>query len=62
MRSILKARLISGPRAVMGYVKILSVVKQLFLLEFATGDAALIPAALRQDDIPLSFRYYDPIL
>jgi hypothetical protein len=62
MRSILRAGLISGPRAVMGYVKVLSVSKQLFLLEFETGNAALIPRALRQDDLPLSFRYYDPIL
>lgn len=46
----------------MGYVKILSVSKQLFLLEFETGNAALIPPALRQDGLPLSFRYYDPIL
>ena len=62
MRSILKAGLISGPRVVMGHVKVLAVVKQLFLLEFETGNAALIPPALRQDNIPLSFRYYDPIL
>ena len=62
MRSILRAGLISGPRAVMGFVKALAVVKQLFLLEFETGNAALIPPALRQDDLPLSFRYYDPIL
>lgn len=34
----------------------------MFVLEVEQGQAVFIPNELRQDDLPLSFKYYDPIL
>lgn len=36
--------------------------KQSFLLHFEQGNEVMIPEELSQDDMPLSFRYYDPII
>ena len=34
----------------------------MFVLEVEQGQAVYIPNELRQDDLPLSFRFYDPVL
>ena len=36
--------------------------KQLFTLEIQQGTEVLIPRQFSQEDIPWSFRYYDPIM
>ena len=43
-------------------LKIIQIIKMLFLKEFEFGYEMIIPDLLRQDDLPLSFRYYDPIV
>ena len=46
----------------MGCLKLHELNKQIFILEFELGNEVLIPASLSQDYLPLSFRYYDPII
>ena len=46
----------------MAWLKIYTLVKQSFLLNFEQGNEVMIPEELSQDDMPLSFRYYDPII
>ena len=36
--------------------------KELFLFEIEDGRATFIPKDLSQDHLPMSFRYYDPII
>ena len=40
----------------------IELVKQLFVLEVEQATIVSIPDDLSQSDLPLSFRYYDPIL
>ena len=46
----------------MAWLKIYQLVKQSFLLDFEQGNEVMIPEELSQDGMPLSFRYYDPII
>ena len=46
----------------MAYLKIYQIVKSIFLIEFELGLEVLIPEELRQSHLPLSYRYYDPII
>ena len=36
--------------------------KQLFLLDIEQGSEVYIPKSFNQSDLPISFRYYDPIM
>lgn len=62
IRNLLKSKVIIGPRYIMAWLKIYTLVKQSFLLNFEQGNEVMIPEELSQDDMPLSFRYYDPII
>ena len=46
----------------MGQLKLYELSKKVFILEFELGHEVLIPQSLSQDQLPLSFRYYDPII
>ena len=41
---------------------IINTSRKLFLLNIEQGDESLIPCELSQKDLPLSYRFYDPIL
>lgn len=46
----------------MAWLKIYKIEKEIFLLNFEQGHEVLIPKELAQDSLPISFRYYDPII
>lgn len=62
IRNLLKSKVVTGPRYIMAWLKIYQLVKQSFLLDFEQGNEVMIPEELSQDGMPLSFRYYDPII
>ena len=43
-------------------LKIYWIIKQIFAQEFEKGIEVVIPAELRQDDLNMNVRYYDPVL
>ena len=43
-------------------LKRIQIAKELFTLEIEQGSEAFIPVELSQKSLPLSFRFYDPIL
>ena len=43
-------------------IKQLQLVKELFILDVEQGDEVIIPTELLQSDLPLSFKFYDPVL
>lgn len=62
IKNLLQSKSLSGPRFLMGQLKLYELTKKIFILEFELGNEVLIPQALSQDQLPLSFRYYDPII
>ena len=46
----------------MAWLKIYKIEKEIFILNFEQGREVLIPKELAQDSLPISFRYYDPII
>ena len=59
---MLHSKIITGPRYLMAQIKIFEIIKQLFLLELEQDSDVLIPDELSQDKMPMSFRYYDPVI
>ena len=62
IKNLLVSRQITGPRFIMAWIKIFDITKQVFLLELEQDSDVLIPIELSQDKLPMSFRYYDPII
>ena len=62
MEAIMKSGLVSGVRKLMGFIKILARVKEIFMIEFEKSTIKQIPPRLGQNDLPMSFKFYDPIL
>lgn len=62
IKNLLGSKILMGPRFLMGLIRMYQLKKQIFILEFELGNEVLIPEALSQDNLPLSFRYYDPII
>ena len=62
IQKLINSKLVHGSRILMAYIRIIDLKKILFLMEFELGNEVLIPQELRQDDLPLSFRYYDFII
>ena len=62
IKNLLASKQITGPRYLMAWIKIFEIVKLLFLLELEQDSDVLIPDELSQDKLPMSFRYYDPII
>jgi hypothetical protein len=64
----MKQKLIFGFKSISGtmYLKLMlqhiKVAKQLFILHVEQGTEVFILENLSQDDLPMSLRYYDPIL
>lgn len=60
--------MVLGSRSLKGILLIdvllekIQIEKELFLHEVEEGRVAFIPRDLSQDHLPMSFRYYDPII
>lgn len=57
-----KLRAVHGCIYLHSLIKREELVKQLFIMDVEEGGEILIPRELSQDQLPQSFRYYDPIL
>ena len=57
-----KYGVVKGIKYIMVRIKIYLVQKQIFMIDFESGKEVLIPPELRQDDLSISLKYYDPIL
>ena len=53
---------VKGHYFIFAILKLLEIEKEMFVLNLEQGVEAIIPKQLRQDDLPMSFRFYDPIL
>ena len=62
VNNLVKSRMIPGIRIVMAMLRKYSVIKELFIHDFEAGEFMLIPPDLSQDHLPVSFRYYDPVI
>jgi len=49
IRNFMKSKLFIGPRYTMAAIRVYSIIKQLFILEFELCNEVLIPVELRQD-------------
>ena len=43
-------------------IKMINIHKEILILEIERGMEVLIPKMIRQNDLPISFRYYDPVI
>lgn len=57
-----KLRAVHGCIYLYSLIKREELVKQLFIMDVEEGGEILIPGEMSQDQLPRSFRYYDPIL
>ena len=61
-KNMKKTSIITGVRLIMANIKVIELVKDQFIMNFEQGKYIAIPQELNQNDLPLSFKYYDPIL
>lgn len=54
--------MMTGIFYLMGILKYIEIVKEIFIMEMQYGNVVIIPKELSQDHFPQSFRYYDPII
>ena len=59
---VTNSRLIAHIPFLDAVIKRINVVKQLFVQEIEQGKECFIPKDLSQDSLPISFRYYDPVI
>lgn len=59
---MMNMKLIGGLIYVQAMLKRIQIAKDLMIIELEQGNEVLISKELSQDDLPLSFRYYDSIL
>lgn len=62
IQNLIDAKQIQGPRFIMAQLRKYQLEKALFITDFEQGQDVLIPKSLSQEDLPLSYRYYDPII
>lgn len=62
LRLMMNMKLIGGLIYVQAILKRIQIAKDLMIIELGQDNEVLIPKELSQDDLPLSFRYYDSIL
>lgn len=62
IKMLLQMRIIKGSMYLMLILKKIETSKQIFMLEIQSGKDVFVPQDLSQSQLPLSFRYYDPIL
>ena len=61
-KNVASCRIVSGSRAIMVFLKTIELIKMRFQLYFELTNYTLIPPELSQDQLPLSFKYYDPVI
>ena len=59
---ILGVRAISGILYIEALLKKIQLVKEILIYDIEQGNETFIPQELSQDNLPHSFRYYDPII
>lgn len=59
---LIQFRAVKGTLIIKSILRRLKVAKFLFIQELEQGQEVFIPNQLSQDHLPLSMRYYDPIL
>ena len=59
---MIKLRAVSGEMFVQVVLKRIDTARKIFQMQIEDGDEVFIPRELSQDDLPMAFRYYDPIL
>lgn len=57
-----KLKAISGISLLRCLLRRIQIVKELFIIDIEQGQEVFIPKELSQDHLPLSFRFYDPLL
>lgn len=62
MKLIINFGLSKGIIYVKAILKRIEIQKEMFVSELLKGDAVYIPWDLSQDNLPWSFRFYDPII
>lgn len=62
LKQVLCYKAIQGKRYLQLKLKLIGVAKQVLLIHLEQGLQVYIPAELSQDSIPMSMRFYDPIL
>jgi hypothetical protein len=58
----MKFGLMKGPTYILFYLKIIEREKELFTTRLENGELIKIPHSFDQRRLPLSFRFYDPII
>ena len=62
LRMMINLRAIQGEMFVHVCLKLIDTSRRLFLMQIEDGDEVYIPRELSQDNLPSSFRFYDPIM
>ena len=62
LKMTLGIKAISGILYVEALIKKIELVKQILIYDVEQGNESFIPKELSQDNLPLSFRFYDPII
>ena len=63
MKLLLSMKILKGTVHIKILLESISIVRKIFIMNFEeTGVEMLIPSELCQDQLPQSFRFYDPIL
>jgi hypothetical protein len=55
-------KVLKGMLYLEGMIQKIKLQKEQYALQIELGNEVFIPTELSQDDFPMSFRYYDPIL
>lgn len=62
LRQVLLFRAIQGKRFLQLKLKLINVSKQVLMIHLEQGKEVHIPPELSQDGLPMTMRFYDPIL
>ena len=62
MKMIMQLRAVRGTIFIEVLLMKIALVKEIILYDLEKGYDILIPKELSQDELPYSFRYYDPII
>lgn len=62
LRLLLQLKAMKGEMYIQLLLRVIDVAKQVFILAIEMGIEVYIPPELSQKSMPVSFRYYDPVL
>ena len=62
LKIVSKLGMLSGILTTSNALKRIDLAKKLFVVDMQEGTEVLIPKDLSQDHLPMSFRYYDPLI